>query len=190
MPLKNASKIGLSIACILCTPWMANAGIDEEWKIKSDELTRKYNRCMDEFRSAQFDHAKRNMWGLVEPLRPGGILSGEYKKWAVNGRKVYWVAHNMGMCKRGQVFTLDIESQEKCWDNRSYPINEKDRRYDCIRLFKIERDSITNIPYLYEYRKSKRFGIIRETQGVPINHDKLSRDALKGLDLERFNEVN
>ena len=88
------------------------------------------------------------------------------------------------------MFTLDIESQEKCWDDRRDSIPEKTRWYDCIRLFKIEADSITKIPALYEYRKSKRFGLSKEVQGVPMNHEELVLDAYKKLELERFNQIN
>ena len=82
MPLKNASKIGLSIACILCTPWIANAGIDKEWKIKNDEWQRKNNQCLDEFRSAQFKEEKG-----VDPVFPADIPQ-KSKRWVVKGRKV------------------------------------------------------------------------------------------------------
>ena len=157
-----------------------HAGIDKEWKIKNDEFTRKNDQCINAFSSAQFKAEKK-----IDRNRPFSTDdSHKYKRWVVNGRKVYWVTSKWGECERGQVFTLDIESQEKCWDDRPYQIKE-DRRYDCIRLFKIEKDSITNIPYLYEYRKSKRFGLIREIQGVPVNHEELVLDAYQRLNQER-----
>ena len=151
---------------------------------------------MDEFRSAQFNQAEKTRTSFnpsgVRRLDPsgGGNLSREYKKWAVNGRRVYWIAHKLGKCERGPVFTLDVERQEKCLDSSPYSMPEKDRWYDCIRLFKIEKDSIMNIPSLYEYKKSKRFGLSKVTQGVPINYEELVIDAYEKLELNKFNQVN
>ena len=158
-----------------------HAGIDKEWKIKNDEWQRKNNQCLNEYRSAQFKAEEK-----IDPARPfSNDDSHKYKRWVINGRKVYWVTSKWGECERGAVFTLDIESQEKCWDGRRYSIPEKDRWYDCVRLFKIEKDSITNISYLYEYKKSKRFGLSKEVQGVPMNHEELVLDAFKRLNQER-----